>query len=304
MTTIRNLIFVSCAACSTNSDLLDGFEPPPPGEGEIQYLSPIVRDVQPGDDRIVCSYLDAYIEDERDVARITGYQTLGNHHTVLYTTTLAQQPNTHDCKDEEMVFFSMVGGTGGDAAVSQEGALPEGLVRRLHAGTQLVIQTHWINATDAPFDGQAAFNVKFEPVSPTKTPTDFMAVMNTSFDVTPGTSRASVECTFEDSINIWQLAPHMHDLGSHVRIAYTPAGGSQRVMFDVDWQKEWSFNPDFMHFAEAMRVMPGDKIAVDCEWANPGSETWRFPSEMCGAIAQFYPSENQLICFNGDWLGD
>jgi len=303
MTNIRNLIFVACTACSADSVLLGGFEPPPPGEGEVQYLSPIVRDIQPGDDRIICSYLDAYIDDDRDVARIAGYQTLGSHHTVLYTSTLAQQPNTHDCKDEEMVFFSMVGQTGGDAALTQEGKLPDGLVRRLHAGTQLVLQTHWINATDEAFDGQAAFNVKYEPVSATKTPTDFMAVMNTSFDVTPGTSRANVQCTFKDSVNVWQLAPHMHDLGTHVRIAYTPVGGSERVMFDVDWKKEWSFNPQFMYFEQPMQVVPGDKLTVDCEWSNPGSETIRFPSEMCGAIAQFYPSTNQLICFNGDWLG-
>src|SRR5688572_18315333 len=152
MMTTRRLATVLClvSGCASDSDseLLAGFSPPPPGDGEIQYLSPIVRDIKPGEDRIICSYLDAYIEDDFDVARLAGYNTTGSHHIILYTTSLAQQPNTHDCTDEEMVWLSMVGGTGGDAAVSPEQMLPEGLVRRVKGGAQLVIQTHWLNASD------------------------------------------------------------------------------------------------------------------------------------------------------------
>ncbi|HEY5922317.1 MAG TPA: FAD-dependent oxidoreductase [Kofleriaceae bacterium] len=299
---------MSCllAACASDSesDLLAGFSPPPPSPDEVQYLSPIVRDILPGEDRIVCSYLDAYIDEDFDIGRIAGYNTTGSHHIILYTTSLSQPPNTHDCKDEEMVFLSLVGGTGGDAAVSAESTLPEGLVRRVKGGSQLVIQTHWLNASDAAIDGQAAFNVRYEPVSPTKTPTDFMAVMNTQFEVTPGASKASVECTFKDEVKVWQLSGHQHDLGEHVRIAFTPKGGSERVLIDDDWNKEWSFNPKFLDFTAApMVIAPGDKLRVDCDWMNPGDDTVRFPSEMCGAIAQFYPSTSQLVCFNGDWLG-
>jgi hypothetical protein len=298
------ICLVTACAADTESELLAGFSPPPPGPGEIQYLSPIIRDIQPGEDRIMCSYLDKYIEDDFDVGRLAGYNTTGSHHIILYTTSLPQAPNTHECKDEEMVWLSMVGGTGGDAAVSAEVTLPEGLVRRVKTGNQLVIQTHWLNAGDEPLDGQAAFNVRYEPSSPDKTPTDFMAVMNTAFEVTPGVSKASVDCTFEKTVNIWQLAGHQHDLGKHIRIAYTPSGGSESVLFDDAWNKEWSFNPKFLDFTKTpMVVKPGDKLKVDCEWANPGTETYRFPHEMCGAVAQFYPSNSQLICFNGDWLG-
>src|SRR6185503_8080524 len=195
MMTSTRFAIVACllAACASDSEpaLLAGFSPPAPAADEIQYLSPIVRDIKPGEDRIVCSYLDAYIDQDFDIGRIAGYNTPGSHHIILYTTTLAQAPNTHDCKDDEMVWLSLVGGTGGDAAVSAESTLPDGLVRRVKGGNQLVIQTHWLNASDETLDGQAAFNVRYEPISPNKTPTDFMAVMNTAFDVTPGMSKAS-----------------------------------------------------------------------------------------------------------------
>jgi hypothetical protein len=305
--TIRSALVVGLLTACASSDervLLDGFDPPAPTSGEVQYLSPIVRDLQPGSDRIICSYLDAYVDGDLDVTRIAGYNTAGSHHIILYTTSLPRPPGTHDCTDDEMVYLSLVGGTGGDAAASPESELPAGLVRRVRGGSQIVIQTHWLNATDAPFDGQAAFNVKYEPVSPDRTPTDFMAVMNTTFEVKPGPSTASVECTFKDTLDIWQLAGHQHDLGKHIRIAFTPAGGERRVMIDTPWNKEWSFNPQFVHFADPMVVRPGDKLAVDCEWSNPGSDTVVFPSEMCGAVAQFYPSTSQLVCSNGDWLGN
>ena len=311
MRTITQVAFVLSvlAGCASESESeptkLAGFNPPAPEAGGIQYLSPIVKDIKPGEDRIVCSYLDAYIYQDMDVASIAGYHTTGSHHIILYTTTLAQTPNTHDCKDDEMVFLSLVGGTGGDAAASPEVKLPDGLVRRVKGGNQIVIQTHWLNTGDEVLDGQAAFNVKYEPTNASKTPTDFLVVMNTTFDVTPGVSSASVDCAFEKPVNIWQISGHQHSLGKHVRIAYTPMGGSEQVLFDDDWHKEWSFNPKFLDYTAApMVVQPGDRFHVDCQWQNPGDTTVKFPSEMCGLVGQFYPSTNQLICFNGGWLGD
>lgn len=301
------LCIVSGCAADPPPEQLVGFSPPAPSADEVQYLSPIVRGIRPGEDRIICSYLDAYVGEDLDIARVSGFVSTGGHHIALYAASFVQSPNTHDCKDEEMVSFSYVGDVGeigGQPAVTEESLLPDGLVRRLKRGSQLVIQSHWLNASDAPLDGQAAFNVRYEPASPAKTPTDFMAVMNTAFDVTPGRSRASVECTFEDTVNVWQVAGHQHDLGTHVRVAFTPHGGSERVLIDDDWQREWSFNPPFVDMMSApMVVRPGDKLTVDCEWSNPGQDTVHFPSEMCGAIAQYFPSTTRLVCLNGDWLG-
>lgn len=297
-------LFVAACTAERGPELVPGFSPPAPGAGEVQYLSPIVRDIQPGEERIVCSYLDAYVANDVDVAGIAGFSTAGSHHVILYTTSLTQPPDTYPCQDEEMVFLSIVGGTGLDAAVSADTALPAGMVRRVKGGNQVVIQSHWLNASDEPIDGQAAFNVKFEPVSPARIATDFLAVMDTGFEVAPGTSKAGVECTFEERANVWQLAGHMHELGTHIRIAYTPKGGTEQVLVDEAWSKTW-FDPRFVDFTHApLKVQPGDKLAVECEWTNPHPYAVRFPSEMCGAVGQFFPARGRLVCLNGDWLGD
>lgn len=301
---MRTAVFcVVIAGCADNSgpELVAGFEPPPPADDETQYVSPIVRGIQPGEDRIVCSYLDARIPSDADIGRIAGYNSSGSHHIILYTTSVAQIPNTHDCADDEMVFLSLIGGTGGDAALSPEQKLPDGLVRRVSEGQQLVIQTHWINTSDEPYDGQAVFNVRYEPQSADKTPTDFMALMNTEFEITPGgMTHAEVECTFKESLNIWQLAGHQHSMGKHIKITY-----NDKVMIDDDWKNEWSFNPKFLDFTSGpMKTQVGDKMKIECDWTNTGHEAVRFPHEMCGAVAQYYPSNGQLICFNGSWIGD
>jgi hypothetical protein len=299
-TTALFCVVVAGCAADDGAKLVAGFSPPAPGANEVQYLSPITRDIQPGEDRIECAYLDARIAGDSDIGRIAGYNSTGSHHIILYTTSVSQIPNVHECADDEMVFLSMVGGTGGDAALSPEQTLPDGLVRRVTGGQQLVIQTHWINTTDEPMDGQAAFNVRYDAIDDAKTPTDFMALMNTQFELAPGMNHAEVDCTFKDSLSIWQLAGHQHSMGKHIKIAYNGT-----TLVDDDWKNEWSFNPKFLDFTGApMQTKAGDRIHIECDWMNPGTETVRFPSEMCGAVAQYYPSAGQLICFNGSWLGE
>lgn len=299
-TTAMFCVLVGACAADDGAEVLAGFSPPAPGANEVQYLSPITRDIQPGEDRIDCAYLDARIASDSDIGRLAGYNSPGNHHVLLYTTSQPQAPNTHACTESEMLYLSLLGGTGGDGAVSPESTLPSGLVRRVRGGQQIVIQTHWINTSDEPMDGQAAVNVRYEPVSPDKTPTDLMTIMNTQLELAPGMNHAEVDCTMKDSLNIWELAGHLHELGTHITVAY-----NGKTLIDEGWKAEETFNPKFVDLTAApMKTQPGDKIHIECDWMNPGTETVRYPTEMCGAIAYYYPVTTQLICFNGSWLGD
>ena len=299
-TTALVCVLVGACGADDGAEVLAGFSPPAPGANEVQYLSPITRDIQPGEDLTECAYLDARIESDGDIARAAGYASTGSHHIVLYTTSVAQTPNVHECKDEEMVTLSMIVGTGGDTSASPELTLPDGLVRRVEGNRQLVIATHWVNTSDEPMSGQAAFNVRYAPVDSTKTATDFMALQTTQFELAPGMNHAEVDCTFKDSVSIWQLFGHQHALGKHIKIAY-----NGQMLIDWDWKPEWSTNPKVLDLAGApMKTQPGDTLHVECDWMNPGTEPVRFPTEMCGAIAEYYPATHQLMCFNGTWLGE
>src|SRR5690348_7674839 len=84
------LFAMPLAACGGNDgpEMLEGFEPDAPAPDEIQILSPVIRDVPPGADVLLCSYLpmsDA-LENTIDVIATTGFQSaLASHHGVLYT---------------------------------------------------------------------------------------------------------------------------------------------------------------------------------------------------------------------------
>ena len=46
-----------------------------------------------------------------------------------------------------------------------------------------MVQSHWLNATTAPLDGQVAFNIELTEPAPDAIPTDFLAVMDTDFEI-------------------------------------------------------------------------------------------------------------------------
>src|SRR5690349_23533509 len=96
------LLALPLAACGTDDgqELLAGFEPPAPAADEIQVISPIIRDVEPGADVLLCSYLplDQALADTIDVIATTGSQSaVASHHAVLYTVNRERPVDTHEC---------------------------------------------------------------------------------------------------------------------------------------------------------------------------------------------------------------
>src|SRR5262245_22237566 len=125
---------------TSGPELLEGFTPTPPTTGQIQLVTPIIEDIQPGADVTLCTYLDFDDAEGFDITNYQAFQSLNNHHNILYSVTNRQAPNTHPCTEEDMLQSRYLGGGGGDAPPQY---LPAGIVFRVGAGTQLMIQTHW-----------------------------------------------------------------------------------------------------------------------------------------------------------------
>ena len=122
-----SMMGLALAACTGDDgggqELLAGFDPPAPGPGEIQLLSPIVRDIAPGTDITLCTYypLSAALPEAADVVKAAGYQSaLGAHHAILYQARQPRPVDTHECTEDDMVNSIPVainaGGEGGAAA--------------------------------------------------------------------------------------------------------------------------------------------------------------------------------------------
>jgi hypothetical protein len=302
----KSLLLASClfAGCASEGDsqFIDGFAPPAPGSDEIQIVSPAVRAVQPGQDITLCAYIDERLASDTDIVSYKGYQShVGGHHVILYAVERAQPANVHECNEDDMVNARYLAGTGADSPPAE---LPEGVVFRIPGNTQLMIQTHWINATDKAIDGQGAFNLKVTAPSPAHQLAQLFTTVTTSFTLPPGTGAASSECTVKEHMNVFMLGGHMHEWGTHVKIAHTPvAGASPNVIYDYGWSSEDVFDPPRNNYTTANPFIlnVGDKIKIDCSYNNTTGSPLPFPTEMCAAFVYGYPLDKQIDCVDGNW---
>jgi hypothetical protein len=292
------------AACTTHADgvaLLPGFDPPPPGPNGIQFVTPAVHGIPPGTDETLCTYLGYDNASDLDITAYMGFQTaVGGHHVILYSTVNHHAEDTHPCNEADMIDARYLGGGG---AESPAVPLPAGIVMRMPAHTQIMIQHHWINATDGPIDGQAAFNVTIEPSSPANTVTQLFTNVTTNITLAPGPGSAHAQCTVGRDLSFFMLGGHAHELGKHVSIEVTPASATPTMIYDTAWDATYQFNPprNYYPVAQPFTLHAGDQIAVDCTYDNTTGAEVMFPREMCVAWGYFFPADTEIDCVDGSW---
>ncbi|MCE9574746.1 MAG: hypothetical protein K8W52_16475 [Deltaproteobacteria bacterium] len=287
------------------AELLPGFTPAAPGPGELQVVSPIVRDIAPGADVLMCTYLpiEAGFATDVDITHVTGFQTqAGAHHAILYQARSNRPVDTHVCTDDDMansIPLGITGGEGGDAF-----GIPDGLALRAAAHSQLFFQTHWVNTTDQAIDGQAAFNLTVQAPSTAVQTAGVFSIVSTQISVAAGaTGSAAATCTFARDIQFGTLYGHAHEWGTHVRIVHTPMGGADDVIYDHDWIAHNAFAPPSLRYTVAAPfvVHAGDTVRVECSYDNTTDHELTFPFEMCAAAGFYFPGNAQLNCVDGGW---
>jgi hypothetical protein len=281
---------------------IDGFRPPKPAADEIQIVAPAVLGIAPGADVTLCSYVDYRTAEELDIVDYQGFQSsFGSHHVILYAVSNQQAANTHECNEDDMINARYLASGGAD---TPKGELPDGVVFRIPAKTQLLVQTHWINATDAPIDGQAAFNLKVTAPSPAHQTAQLVTILSTSFVLPRGKGAAVSECVVGESMKVFTLGGHMHRWGVHAKISHTPVDGAPvRVIYETDWSYEYEFNPPRNNYTTENPLVfaRGDRLRIDCDYMNDSGHELPFPSEMCATFAYGYPLDREIDCVDQHW---
>jgi hypothetical protein len=288
------------------SDFLPGFAPSPPAADEVQIVSPIVHDIAPGADILMCSYLDvsAGFAADVDITHVTGFQSqAGAHHAIIYQARAKRPVDTHVCTDDDMANAIPLGVTGGEAGDAF--GIPDGLALRAAAHTQLFFQTHWINSTDHAIDGQAAFDLRVQPPSASVQTAGLFSIVDTTVALPAGAGHAGASCPFARDIQFGTLYGHAHEWGTHVRIVYTPAGGADQVLYDHDWNPHDTFAPPSLRYAidAPFTAHAGDHVRVECDYDNTTGAEIDFPREMCAAAGFYFPGDAQMNCIDGTWPG-
>jgi hypothetical protein len=307
------LLTLAAAACSskpsspsTDDELpaLKTILDPKPDNG-YQLIMPIQKDLPPGTDDEVCTWTDLVIDHDVDIRAVQGYQTVGGHHVILFSTQKMQAPGTtRTCSDDDMATFRFAAGAGGEGQLAKNEA-PGNLVFRIPAGSQFVINHHYINATPNTLDSQSAVNIYLADPTQTYVPSGALALLNTSMVIPPGQNNVDINCTMQNDVKVWSVFPHMHTYGTRITIQQE-TGGVNTTLFDVQpWSPAYQFSPPSItkDVTAPLMVSKGDVMHVHCEYDNTLSNNITFGVEMCVGFANFIDDTGigNIECDGGQW---
>ena len=308
------LLLVVVAGCSSSPSqpavdelpAMKSILDPKPDNG-YQIILPIVKGLQPGSDNEMCTWTDLVVDHDVDIRAVQAYQTVGGHHIAVYTTTKTQPPGTtRTCTDDDMATFRFTAASGSEGQNGKNEA-PGDLIYRVPAGSQIVLNHHYINATTGVVDAQSAMNIWLADPNMTYRLSGSLAVVDTSLDLPPGPSTVDIHCTLPRDFKAWYFIPHMHAYGTRITVTHTTPTSSE-TLFDVDpWSPAFTFQPPELRKDPDAPLMlaKGDSLDVHCEWNNTTSSNMTFGIEMCVGFAEFVDDTGagNLACDHGNWTG-
>jgi hypothetical protein len=293
--------------CGTDSpsgpEVLPNLTVPDVPANGMQVITPIVHDIQPSTDHEICTWTSGLVDKDTDVRSTLSYQTEPGHHIVVFYT-MDRQPvgQQRECTDTDMASFRFLAGNGGNGVVNEA---PGNLVFRIPKGAQIVVQHHYLNATDEVLDGQSLVNLNFADAGGTYTPSGSTAFLNSGLSVQPGLDHLDISCTMDRTMKLWYFFPHMHRWGQQITVDVTRTGSEPQRLFDTRWDPEFTFHPPEMRNdpATPMVLSPGDKVSIGCTWNNDTGHVLGFGFEMCVAFGQFVDDQGlgNWACDDGHW---
>lgn len=220
-------------------------------------------------------------------AYITGFRSigpLGTHHTVLTSGSPTGPDGISDCSagtnHTQMVFGSGVGDI--------EYHFPEGVGVKIAAGQQLLLNLHLFNLSDQPITGTSGTDAVFVSAADVDIEAESVLMGKVQLDIEPGVSTEVGQCTMERDVTLLTVAPHMHQLGTHMMVEAV-RGGQTEVLLD----EPYDFFDQKLYLTGGTAMSEGDRIRVSCTYDNTTGSTVNFgdssTEEMCFAGMYRYP---------------
>lgn len=274
----------------------------PVAEGYQRFEPPAIE-VDPGESYDWAQWVGGPLDQDYDVVDINGAQSVGGHHALVYATTVAQRPGTTRLwQEEDQLTSRLMGGIGGEGGANVR--LPKGVVFRVKKGSYLLIQTHYLNATDKPILGRTVMDIKLEPVDASRTVASMVSITSLGVRL-PAHAESSLEvsCKIERDLRFLMVSNHMHDWGTIQTTSYVdPSGESHTIVDDQSWTGELALNPTWTKYTldKPGLVPKGSVITTRCTWNNTTDNEITFPTEMC-VFFGFVVNENDIYCHEGKW---
>lgn len=281
--------------------------PPAPSEDEaLQFVMPETV-IPAGVERQTCWIPDFVPDHDYLLTHFEGWQyTPGGHHVVALKSGIPQEAGSvYDCTAiEQMTDIRPL--INPDPS-SETRAFPEGYAIRMKAGTTLVFQSHYINYGEE--DMLVADVARIDLASPDSAPIEasYIAMNHGALDVPMGESGAELSCSLPadaGDVEFLSLFGHMHGMGKALAIDADLGAGWENLYRIDEWEQDFRDNPPVTLYDPAsggdrVAMSAGDQLRLQCSWNNTGDGSIRFPSEMCAAVATYFPArlaDPVIIC--------
>lgn len=169
---------------------------------------------------------------------------------------------------------------------------PAGTGLELEAGVPLVMQVHYSLLAE---QGMDRTTVDIE-IADSATPAYIVPMVNFSFALPPRMPEVSSSSTaslasLPITVRAYGTFPHMHTMGTALRVDRINEDGSETCMTDVPrWDFQWQLA---YWYDEPLRISPDDSVRITCTWNTMTADettTWgeSTQDEMC--LNYFYVS--------------
>ncbi|MET0384865.1 MAG: hypothetical protein ABW321_02845 [Polyangiales bacterium] len=266
---------------------------------DISYALDV--EVPPGGEMLRCIY--AQIPTDRGVVAVPfveSHYTPGSHHLLAYRSNLTEIPEGNtgvwDCDDGAWQ-VNMRGSYYEAQRPDEEHRLPDGIAHKFQPGEVLIVQAHYINASDTEL--KAHVEMTLHPSDPAEVKEEAGTIFfnNARINLPPhGTAETDMNCPLNQDINLALLWSHMHKRGVHFKVETDDAEaiervGSSTLYEETDWaepaQKAYPTDPPLVLHA-------GTNIKFGCKFENKGDATYTFGNsaehnEMCILHGMYWP---------------
>jgi hypothetical protein len=293
--------YIACEA-TDEAGMKDCFEAPgDPAQWMRLYTPPL--SIPAGSETIMCSFLHA-AEDDIRIRAATGKQMEGGHHIAIFVglTGVPEDP-VIDCAEISMGSLRFVTGAGG--AGGQDLVMPDGVALNIKKGETIVIQSHYINASNEDRVVMDAIDLGLTTVEASPTLADPFSVLDTTFSIPAGAEDFTVvtECGIPAPMSIHMALGHTHDYGVLFTLDIIKGGVPEQLYYATDGPTLRD-NPEILWYDQPIELVPGDTIRVTCAWTNTSDHALEFPEEMCVGLLFYSPGMGFLTCDQGEDLPD
>jgi len=204
------------------------------------------------------------------------------HHVLLYAVATpdvaavrakdAASPETgYTCYGGPGVTTALIGGWVPGGGLT---AFPASTGLRVAKGSLVIVQIHYNTLMVKDAVDRTTTRLFFAD-APVARPARVSPVANTRFLVPAGTKEQTVtaELTVPAPATLWGVVPHMHVLGTKIKVEVLRRDGTHACAVDIP---RWDFNwQQFYFYRTPIAVGAGDKVKLSCTFDNsPGNQPY------------------------------